>query len=128
MVPPQVPLTGSPMRRTGRDPPGRATARATTTPAGGVADAFTGNRVTKAFTLEGDFTAAPPPAGYVVFSRDLGKPVDAYDGPGAGEGIPEAGLSLAAALRYVRSSGLSDADQTAVLSGNAQRLWQGGGE
>ncbi len=38
------------------------------------------------------------------------------------------GLSLASALSYVRASGLSDADQTAVLSGNAGRIWQSGGE
>ena len=38
------------------------------------------------------------------------------------------GRSPAAALRYVRSSGLSDADQAAVLSGNAQRIWQSGDE
>lgn len=36
------------------------------------------------------------------------------------------GLSLGAALNYVRNSGLSDAEQDAVLGGNAQRLWQGG--
>ena len=36
------------------------------------------------------------------------------------------GRSPAAALRYVRSSGLAPADQDAVLGGNAQRLWQGG--
>lgn len=36
------------------------------------------------------------------------------------------GLSLGAALNYVRNSGLSEADQAAVLGGNAQRLWQGG--
>ena len=36
------------------------------------------------------------------------------------------GRSLAAALRYVRSSGLSEAEQNAILAGNAQRLWQGG--
>ena len=38
------------------------------------------------------------------------------------------GRSPAAALRYVRSSGLSDAAQNAVLAGNAQRIWQGTGE
>lgn len=38
------------------------------------------------------------------------------------------GRSLAAALRSVRTSGLSEADQNAVLGGNAQRIWQGGGE
>jgi predicted TIM-barrel fold metal-dependent hydrolase len=38
------------------------------------------------------------------------------------------GRSPAAALRYVRSSGLSDTDQAAVLSGNAQAIWQAGGE
>jgi len=38
------------------------------------------------------------------------------------------GLSLAAALRYVRASGLSEIEQTAVLSGNAQRIWQSGGD
>ena len=38
------------------------------------------------------------------------------------------GRSAAAALRYVRASGLSEADQDAVLSGNAQRIWQSGGE
>ncbi len=38
------------------------------------------------------------------------------------------GRSLAAALRYVRASGLSEAEQGAVLSGNAQRIWHGGNE
>ncbi len=38
------------------------------------------------------------------------------------------GRSPAAALRYVRSSGLSDSDQAAVLSGNAQAIWQAGSE
>lgn len=38
------------------------------------------------------------------------------------------GRSPAAALRYVRSSGLSETDQNAVLSGNAQHIWQAGGE
>ena len=38
------------------------------------------------------------------------------------------GQSLAAALGCVRTSGLSAADQAAVLSTNAQRIWQGGGE
>ena len=38
------------------------------------------------------------------------------------------GRSPAAALRYIRASGLSDGDQTAVLSGNAQAIWQAGGE
>lgn len=38
------------------------------------------------------------------------------------------GRSLAAALRSVQSSGLSDTDQSAVLAGNAQRIWQGGAE
>lgn len=38
------------------------------------------------------------------------------------------GLSLAAALRSVQNSDLSDADKAAVLSGNAHRIWQGGGE
>ena len=37
------------------------------------------------------------------------------------------GRSLAAALRYVRTSGLVEADQAAVLSMNAQAIWQGGG-
>ncbi|BDI31833.1 hypothetical protein CCAX7_38840 [Capsulimonas corticalis] len=36
------------------------------------------------------------------------------------------GLSLGAALRYVRGSGLSEADQNAVLGGNAQAIWQSG--
>lgn len=36
------------------------------------------------------------------------------------------GMSLGAALRAVRRSGLSDAEQGAVLGGNAQRLWQAG--
>ncbi len=36
------------------------------------------------------------------------------------------GRSPAAALRYVRASGLSAADQEAVLSGNAQAIWQSG--
>ena len=36
------------------------------------------------------------------------------------------GRSPAAALRYVRSSGLSQGDQDAVLSGNAQTIWQAG--
>lgn len=43
-------------------------------------------------------------------------------------GSDSPGRSAAAALRYVRSSGLSDTDQTAVLSGNAQAIWQAGGE
>ena len=38
------------------------------------------------------------------------------------------GLSLGAALRSIKNSALSDADKTAVLSANAQRIWQGGGE
>jgi len=38
------------------------------------------------------------------------------------------GLSLASALNYVRASGLSETDQNAVLSGNAQAIWQSGGE
>ena len=38
------------------------------------------------------------------------------------------GQSLAAALSYVRSSGLTEADQNAILSLNAQAIWQGGGE
>ena len=38
------------------------------------------------------------------------------------------GRSAAAALRYVRASGLSEADQEAVLAGNAQRIWQSGSE
>lgn len=38
------------------------------------------------------------------------------------------GMSLGAALRYVRQSGLTEAEQAALLSGNAQRLWQGGEE
>ena len=38
------------------------------------------------------------------------------------------GLSLASALGYVRASGLSETDQNAILSGNAQRIWQSGGE
>ncbi len=38
------------------------------------------------------------------------------------------GRSPAAALRYVRSSGLSQSDQDAVLSGNAQSIWQSGSE
>jgi len=38
------------------------------------------------------------------------------------------GMSLAAALRAVRHSGLSEADQTAVLSTNAQQVWHSGGE
>lgn len=38
------------------------------------------------------------------------------------------GLSLGAALRYVRGARLSDVDTTAVLSGNARALWPGLGE
>ena len=38
------------------------------------------------------------------------------------------GLSLGAALRAVQRSGLSDADTNAVLSANAQHIWQAGGE
>jgi predicted TIM-barrel fold metal-dependent hydrolase len=38
------------------------------------------------------------------------------------------GRSLAAALRYVQSSGLTETDQSAVLAGNAQRIWHGGQE
>lgn len=38
-----------------------------------------------------------------------------------GSGAP--GLSLAAALAYVRRSALSEADQAAVLGGNAQQIW-----
>ena len=38
------------------------------------------------------------------------------------------GLSLGAALRSVQNAALSDADKSAVLSGNAQRIWQGGEE
>jgi predicted TIM-barrel fold metal-dependent hydrolase len=36
------------------------------------------------------------------------------------------GLSLAAALRYVRGSGLSESDQAMVLGGNADQIWHGG--
>ena len=38
------------------------------------------------------------------------------------------GRSLASALSYVRASGLSAAEQEAVLAGNAQKIWQGGGD
>ena len=38
------------------------------------------------------------------------------------------GLSLGAALRSIQNSELPDADKTAILSTNAQRIWQGGGE
>ncbi len=38
------------------------------------------------------------------------------------------GRSLAAALNYVRKSGLSESDQNAILSLNAQAIWQAGGE
>ncbi len=38
------------------------------------------------------------------------------------------GRSPAAALRYVRASGLTEADQEAVLAGNAQAIWQSGSE
>lgn len=38
------------------------------------------------------------------------------------------GLSLGAALRSIKNSNLSEADKSAVLSTNAQRIWQGGGE
>ncbi|MGO8671073.1 MAG: amidohydrolase family protein [Capsulimonadaceae bacterium] len=37
------------------------------------------------------------------------------------------GLSLAAALRFVRGSGLSPADQDLVLGGNAAAIWHGEG-
>lgn len=36
------------------------------------------------------------------------------------------GMSLGAALAYVRGSGLSDDEQAAVLGGNAQQIWHGG--
>ncbi len=39
-------------------------------------------------------------------------------------GSDSPGLSLAASLRSVQNSDLSDDDKNAVLSGNAQRLWQ----
>ncbi len=38
------------------------------------------------------------------------------------------GMSLGAALRYVRRSGLTEAEQNAVLGGNAQAIWQAGEE
>ena len=38
------------------------------------------------------------------------------------------GRSLAAALHYVRKSDLSESDQEAILSRNAQTIWQSGGE
>ena len=37
------------------------------------------------------------------------------------------GLSLAASLRMVQRSALSDADRDAVLGGNAQKIWNAGG-
>lgn len=36
------------------------------------------------------------------------------------------GMSLGAALRYVRGGGLSEQDQAMVLSGNAATIWHGG--
>ncbi len=36
------------------------------------------------------------------------------------------GLSLSAALRFVRQSALSESDQNAVLGGNTQRIWHSG--
>jgi predicted TIM-barrel fold metal-dependent hydrolase len=38
------------------------------------------------------------------------------------------GMSLGAALRFVRRSGLNETEQNAVLGGNAQHIWQGGEE
>ncbi len=43
-------------------------------------------------------------------------------------GSDSPGLSLGAALRSVQNADLSDADKTAVLSGNAQRIWHAGEE
>ena len=43
-------------------------------------------------------------------------------------GADAPGMSLGAALRYVRRSGLSESDQAAVLGRNAQAIWQGGEE
>jgi hypothetical protein len=43
-----------------------------------------------------------------------------------GSGAP--GLSLGAALRAIQNADLTEAEKTAVLSSNAQRLWHGGGE
>lgn len=36
------------------------------------------------------------------------------------------GMSLGAAVRYVRGSGLSEQDQAMILSGNAATIWHGG--
>jgi predicted TIM-barrel fold metal-dependent hydrolase len=38
------------------------------------------------------------------------------------------GMSLGAALRYIRRSGLTETEQDAVLGGNAQKIWHGGEE
>lgn len=35
------------------------------------------------------------------------------------------GMSLGSALRYVRKSALTAAEQESVLGGNAQTIWQG---
>ncbi len=53
------------------------------------------------------------------------------DAVGAGRilfGSDAPGGSLAAALGFVRASGLTEGEQAAVLSTNAQGIWSGGGE
>ena len=74
-------------------------------------------RVHENLLLETSALAAPHALPLLRDTSGIGRVLFGSDAPGR---------SLAAALGYVRSSGLSTADQDAVLSGNAQRVWQGG--
>jgi predicted TIM-barrel fold metal-dependent hydrolase len=71
------------------------------------------------FFVETHGLTAPGALGRLRDTVGIGRVLFGSDSPG---------LSLGAALRSVQNSDLSDADKAAVLSGNAQRLWQGGGE
>lgn len=74
-------------------------------------------RVHENLLIETSALAAPHALPLLRDTSGIGRVLFGSDAPGR---------SLAAALSYVRSSGLSTADQDAVLSGNAQRVWQGG--
>ena len=80
-----------------------------------LAEAVTVLRRHERFSVETHALTAPGALARLRDTVGIGRVLFGADSPGQ---------SLGAALRSVQNADLSDADKAAVLSGNAQRLWQ----